>query len=369
MRPTPKKINILYFSSFGSLKGGGQRSLYYLLRGLNRERFNPVVVCPEPGDLIEKLQDLGISTRVVPFKRLRNLSFSFAWQIFRLIKKHRIHLVDTDGPVETFYAWIPCRLAGIPLIWHIRVSNPSPLDRLLAAVSTRLIMVASSLRTRFPHCPDHKLAPIINGIDVREFDALPVAGIRKELDLNPSTILIGCIGRIEEMKGQEYLIRAAGILKGLSEDFRILLVGGANDSYWEKQKNLLRELGVEDIFIPLGFRSDSQGIIKELDIVVSASAFGEGLSRVILEAMAAGKPVVSTSVGGAAEAVEDGQNGFIVPPRDPAALARTVAILLNNPEKRQAFGRRGRLRIENEFSLENNISKTERLYLEIIREH
>lgn len=360
------KINILYFTSFGTLKGGGQRSLFYLLRGLNRNLFNPVVVSPEPGDLVDQLQALGIVTLVLPFKRLRQLSVGFVLRIFRLIRERQISIVHTDAPAETFYAGIAALLAGVPLVWHIRVSDSGPADRLLAALATRLVMVASSLRARFPSTPAHKLIPIINGIDVTEFDARPSVEIREEIGLGSASLLIGCVGRQEEMKGQEYLIRSVKLLSGRSENFRVLLIGAAEVEYKEKLLTLIHELKVEGLFINLGFRPDTPGIIKELDIIVSASSFGEGLSRVILEAMAASKPVVATAVGGANEAVLDGITGYVVPPRDPPALADAMLRLLTSPERRQEFGVRGRRRVEEHFTLADNIATTERLYLEIL---
>jgi len=362
-----KKVNILYFTSFGTLKGGGQRSLFYLLRGLNRDLFNPVVVCPEPGDLVDNLRALGIDTLVMPFKRFRQLSVSFVVWIFRLIRARRINLVHTDAPAETFYAGIAARLAGVPLIWHIRVSDAGPADRLLAVLATRLFMVASSLRMRFPSTPDDKLVPIINGIDVAEFDARPLVGIRGEIGVGSSTLLIGCVGRLEEMKGQEYLIRAVKLLSGRVGDFRILLLGAAEGNYRKKLMTLMRELKVDGYFIDLGFRQDTPGIIKELDFLVSASSFGEGLSRVILEAMAAGKPVVATAVGGAAEVIEEGLTGYVVPARDPQALSEAMLRLLTDPARRREFGVQGRRRVEDHFCLADNIATTERLYLEIMQ--
>lgn len=361
------KINILYFTSFGTLKGGGQRSLFYLLRGLNREIFNPVVVCPEPGDLVDNLRALGIDTLVTPFKRFRQLSVSFVVWIFRLLRARRIDLVHTDAPAETFYAGIAARLAGVPLIWHIRVSDAGPADRLLAALATRLFMVASSLRTRFPSTPADKLVPIINGIDVAEFDARPPVGIRDEIGIGSSTLLIGCVGRLEEMKGQEYLVRAVKLLDDRGVDFRVLLIGAADENYRFKLMTLMRELKVEEYFIQLGFRQDTPGIIKELDLLVSASSFGEGLSRVILEAMAAGKPVVATAVGGAAEVVVEGSTGYVVPARDPQTLAEAMSCLLSDHERRRKFGVAGRHLVEEHFCLADNIATTERFYLEIMQ--
>ena len=358
--------NILYFSSFGSMKGGGQRSLFYLVRGLNKNIFNPIVVCPEEGELVNKLKETGIETLVMPFKRLRQMSAGFVLRLLRLFKDRDISIVHTDATTETFYAGIAARLLGVPLIWHIRVSSGSIMDRMLSLLSTRLILVAKALESRFPYLPANKLIPIVNGISVEEFDAFPRTDIRKETGTDKDSVIIGCIGRIEAMKGQEYLVRAIERVEKERRDFRVMLIGEADEAYYKNMVNLMGSLKVKMFFSYLGYRTDTAGIIKGLDILVSAS-FGEGLSRVILEAMAAGKPVIATDAGGAREAIIDGLNGCIIPTRDYNALADAILKLLNSPEKRKEMGTQGRRRVEQRFSLTNNIKRTEQLYLEILK--
>jgi len=359
--------NILYFSSFGSMKGGGQRSLFYLVRGLNKNIFNPIVVCPEEGELVNKLKETGIETLVMPFKRLRQMSAGFVLRLLRLFKDRDISIVHTDSTTETFYAGIAARLLGVPLIWHIRVSSGSIMDRLLSLLSTRLILVAKALESRFPYLHANKLTPIINGISVEEFDAFPGTDIKKETGTDKDSVIIGCIGRIEAMKGQEYLVRAIERVEKERRDFRIMLIGEADETYYKNIVDLMESLKVKIYFSYLGYRTDTAGIIKGLDILVSASSFGEGLSRVILEAMAAGKPVIATDIGGSREAIIDGLNGCIIPARDYNALADAILKLLNSPEKRKEMGTQGRRRVEQRFSLTNNIKRTEQLYLEILK--
>ena len=348
------------------MKGGGQRSLFYLVRGLNKDIFNPIVVCPEEGELVNKLKETGIETLVMPFKRLSQMSAGFVLRLLRLLKDRDIAIVHTDATTETFYAGIAARLLGIPLVWHIRVSSGSIMDRLLSLLSTRLILVAKALESRFPYLHANKLIPIINGISVEEFDAFPGTDIRKETGTDKDSVIIGCIGRIEAMKGQEYLVRAIERVEKERRDFRVMLIGEADEAYYKNIVNLMESLKVKMFFSYLGYRTDTAGIIKSLDILVSASSFGEGLSRVILEAMAAGKPVIATDIGGAGEAIIDGLNGYIIPPRDYNALADAILKLLNSPEKRKEMGIQGRRRVEQSFSLTDNIKKTEQLYLEIL---
>jgi glycosyltransferase involved in cell wall biosynthesis len=279
-----------------------------------------------------------------------------------------VALVDTDAPTETLYAGIAAKIVGIPLVWHIRVSNASFLDRLLCQLSTKLVLVAKSLESRFPYLDSTKLAPVINGISIEEYDAVPAVNIRKELGIDSGTLLVGCIGRIEEMKGQKYLVKAVELLSGITANIHVLLIGEADGTYLEDIRKMVKTAGSADSFSFLGHRTDAAGIIKNLDLVVSASAFGEGLSRVILEAMAAGKPVIATDIGGAKEAVVHGQTGYVIPARDHRALADVMNLVAASPEKRAHMGAAGRKRVEQNFSLSENIRKTEQIYLEILND-
>jgi glycosyltransferase involved in cell wall biosynthesis len=364
-----KNINprtILFFSSFGSLNGGGQRSLFYLVRGLDKTLFHPIVVCPEDGDLVAKLTELGVETLIMPPTRLRHISVFFVIRLMKLFRKRNVAIVDTDATTETFYAGIAARLTDVPLVWHIRVSNASFMDRILCLFSTKLVLVAKSLESRFPYLDAAKLAPITNGISIEEFDAVPEINIRKELGIGADAVLIGCIGRIEPMKGQEYLVRAVEITSRKTGNIHVLMVGEADETYLATIQDMIHSSGTRMFFSFLGHRTDAAGIIRNLDIAVSASSFGEGLSRVILEAIAAGKPVIGTDVGGAGEAILDGLTGYVIPPRDHCTLADVILKLAASREKREMMGAAGRRRVEESFSLAENIRKTERLYTEIL---
>ncbi|MBI5682464.1 MAG: glycosyltransferase family 4 protein [Deltaproteobacteria bacterium] len=362
-----RRFNILYFSSFGGMKGGGQRSLYYLVAGLNKNIFNPIVVCPDEGELVDSLKEIGIETMVIPSKRFRHLSIVFIIKLLRLFKEKNIAIVHTDAVADTFYAGIAALFYRIPLIWHIRVSSSMFMDRFLSLLSTRFILVAKALENRFYWLKStNKLVTIHNGISVEEFDRFPITNIRDEFKIDTGSIVIGCIGRIEEMKGQEYLIKAMSKVVEARRDIRVLLVGEADKKYKEYIMDLIETYRLNNYFSFTGYRKDTLGILNGVDILVSSSSFAEGLSRVILEAMAAGKPVIATDVGGARETITDGINGLVVPPKDEKALSSAILNILNNSEKRQEIGIAGRHIVERDFSIRNNIEKTERLYLEIL---
>lgn len=360
-----KKYNILYTTSFNYMMGGGQWSLYYLIKHLNKESFHPIVLCPEEGKLSEKMRGLGADVVYLNIGRIRHMNLFVVLKLISIIKKHGINIVHTDSTTETFYAGIAVQIMRIPLVWHIRVSESAGhLDRLLSLLSDRLILVAKALSSRFKWLEgSSKLAVVHNAVDLEEFDSFTSrSSIRKEFGIRDSEIVLVCIGRIEERKGQEYLVNA---MKHV-DNARLVIIGKKNEVYFKKLKEITEEYGLSDRIIFTGHRKDIPSILREIDIMVMPT-FTEGFSRVILEAMATGKPVIATDVGGTPEAVIDGVTGYIVPTRDSLALTNRINELVNDGKKREEMGRAGRTRVEEKFSMKDCIKKVEGIYSGLLR--
>lgn len=366
------RINILYLSSFGTLNWGGQKSLYHLVARLDKKKFHPVVLLPAEEDLARKLRELNIDVVIralPPFNFLNLFSiFNALFSLLRLIKKHRIDLIHTDGPRNTFYAGLAVVLKRIPLIWHVRASNRDRFDSILTFFPAKIILVADSLRSRFPGIErDDRFVTIYNGVNPEEFIKNDTSGhIKKSLGIEESDLLFTVFARVEPLKGQKYLIEACGsILSGLQK-FRIFIAGEITDKEYQREcLDLAESLNIKERILFAGFRTDIGDILSQTDIVVLPSLF-EAFPRAVIEGMAAGKAVIATNAGGAAEAVEEGVTGFVVPPEDPAALAEKILLLAGNREMRLKMGEAGRLRAEKLFSIEENVRKTERVYQELL---
>jgi glycosyltransferase involved in cell wall biosynthesis len=359
--------NILYTTSFSDMAGGGQWSLYYLVKHLNKDIFHPIVLCPEEGDLAEKMRAAGADMIFLRMGRIRHLNLFAVWKLTSIIKKQKINLVHTDSSTETFYAGIAARIMGIPIIWHIRVSEHECfLDRILSLLSTRLILVAEALSSRFKWLKNtQKMVVVYNGIDIEEFDTFRKSSfIREEFNIKKDTILLGFIGRIEKRKGPEYLISA---MKNV-DNAKLILVGKGKEGYLKRVKKLCEKSGVLKRVINAGYRKDIPSILKEIDIIVFPTISGEGFSRVILEAMAAAKPVIATDDAGNKEAVLNGITGYIVPAKDTIALGIKINELTAGKEKREQMGSSGRQRVEEMFTMERNIRKIEKLYFEVLKD-
>ena len=358
------KYNILYTTSYNRMMGGGQWSLYYLIKHLNKDIFHPIVLCPEEGELADNMRSAGADMIFMDTGRISHLNPFVIKKLVSIIKERRIALIHTDSTTETFYAGISAKILGIPLIWHIRGSEEEWfLDWILALLSTKLILVANTLSSRFKWLKGgSKLSVIYNAVDIEEFDAFPSSySLREEFKISKDMALIGCIGRIEERKGQKYLIDA---MKGV-DNVKLVFIGNGDVEYLKWIKDMCEKLNVSDRVIFGGYRDNIPALLKGIDILAFPT-LTEAFSRVILEAMAAGKPVIATDVGGNREAVVDGVTGYIIPSKDTLVLADRINKLVSSREKREEMGKAGRMRLEEFFAIKNNVQAVEKLYKEII---
>jgi glycosyltransferase involved in cell wall biosynthesis len=364
--------SIAYLSNTGGITGGGERSLLDLLAGLDKEKFNPLLICPEEGEVAAAARKLGVAVEIVGMKSLRIPDpFSFFRSVRRLagiFKKRGIALVHANGSRCAVYGAAACRVTKLPLIWHVRIlESDGLLDRFLAASSSRVIVNSNAVKGRFGWMRDKsKLEVIHNGIDLGGFYPSGRAEkIRKEFGFGPEAKVVATVGRLDWYKAHEYFLRAAGIVKAAVPEARFLVVGdGPRRRFLE---NLAAELGLGGCLRLTGDRPDIAEILNGIDLF-ALSSVSEGFGRVVVEAMACGKPVVATRVGGIVEIVEDGVTGILVPPRDPGAMARAIMELLGNSGKAGGMGAAGRGRAEKMFGIEKNVRKTEDLYEKVAHE-
>jgi len=219
-----------------------------------------------------------------------------------------------------------------------------------------------------------KIRRIYNGVNASMF-AHGKDVLREDFPIHG--YLVGIVGQLNPQshwKGQRDFIQAAAEVIQNRWDVHFAIVGGdsspvsspRHNSYIRELKRLVGDLGIADRVIFTGFRTDIPDVMASLDVLVSAS-WAEPFGRVIIEAMAAGTPVIATMAGGAPEIVQDGITGVLVPPRTPQAIAKAVLSMLQNDEMRQEMGRAGRRRAQEHFSLDRNIRETQAVYEEFRR--
>ena len=369
MRRTMHKI--LYVDSSAGIFGGGQVSLLELLRNLDKSRFCPRVALPERKRLAEEVARLGIEYHLMELPTLKTLNIirpvkSLA-RLVRFLKGGEIELIHTNTPRAAIYGGIAGRLVGIPMVLHARIPLAGGiLDRFLASLATKVIVVSQAVAQRYKWLPPKKTALIYNGVDLARFRPGPrEEGIRDRYGITGEEVAIGMVGRFSPEKGHTVLVSALASVIPADQKVKVLLVGNKDNVWAQELEEEIEKKGLGAHFVFTGFAEDIPGLMRALDIFCLPS-LSEGFSRALLEAMACGLPAIATEVGGNAEIVQDGKNGILVPCQDSGALAQAIVQLLRDPELRATLGRAAHQTVEKGFSSTVNARRTEAVYEEIL---
>jgi glycosyltransferase involved in cell wall biosynthesis len=358
---------------------GGERYLLGLATELDRKRFRLSVIVPDHGPLVERLHALDIETVRVPLSaRLVNPRAFLG--LVRALQRLRPAIVQSHGARSNVYTRLAARYAGVPVV--LSTVHNSLFDyevagwrralyvlaeRLTSPLADRVLSVSAAIARDLVerYRIDAARAVVVrNGIDAWAFrPAREPAAVRGELGIAEGRRVALMAGRMTPQKGWDVLLEAAVRLAAVRADIAWVLVGDG-----PLRTTLTRragDLGLAAHFT--GARADMADLLGCADVVVLASR-SEGLPFTLLEAMALGKPIVATRVGGVPEVVDDGRTGRLVPRDDPAALAAAVASVLDAPDA-SAMGARGRTRVETSFTLDGMVRAVERVYAAALLEH
>ena len=368
--------------------GGSYLSLLFLVSGLDRTRFDPLVVFARENTLIPRFHERNVRTMVRPparavrwpgpVGRLCGKAINFArltvWQPVRLallLRREQVGLVHLNNTVRRNHPWmIAAWLARVPCITHERGINEefSRRDQVLAPRLGAVICISKAVEDNFVArgLGDLNLLTIHNGLDPAEMRVTRDANqLRAELGVPPAARLIGLVGNLKPWKGQELVINAMDQLRDEFPDVVCLLIGATSDDatdYRRDIEQLIDRRGLNNRVLMTGFRSDVANYVNLLDIQVHASVAPEPFGRVLLEAMALCKPLVASNAGGVPEIVIDGTTGLLFEPKNVDALADCLKQLLRDPARARMFGTAGRRRLETDFSVTSNVTRTQELY-------
>ena len=350
--------------------GGAEKGLARLLAYLDRDRFAPTVVCLYGGDgpVADEIRALGIP--VTDLGMPAKWRWDALWRLYRLLHRERPVILHT----WMFHANIPGRvlgrLAGVPIVISSERTMAMEsrlrcwLNRITDALTDRVVCVSQRVAdfvVRQVGIPRRKTVVIPNGIDVRNFEHLPIKQqARAALGLPFDQVLIGTVARLDPVKRLDVLLQA---MKSLSDVYAIIVGDGPERA---RLGAMRKRLGLDRVHF-VGQQGDVRPWLAALDVFVLSSDW-EGMPNAVLEAMAAGLPVVATTVGGMPEVVVDGVTGLLIPPRDPQALAQAINVLLVDPERRYEMGQTGRERVRQHFTVEHMVEETESLYEQLLAE-
>jgi len=350
--------------------GGTERQILELAAHFEKSRFD-ILVCALKGNGLVAEQIRARGLRVVTLEGKGIFDIRMAWRLSKLLMEFRPHILHAFLSPANLAAClvggvlrVPVRLVSYRDVEVWKRWYHVAFDRVLVRWAHMVTCCSEAVRqfvlSRFSADPD-KCVTIHNGIPTGQFRL--AEGIPREyFGLNPLSMAIGTICRLEEpKKGLGVLLQALAILLKHHRHvpWQLLIVGdGPSRNSLSAQ---CAQLGIEDHVVFAGERQDVPQILSNLDIFVLPSRY-EGFGIAIIEAMAAGLPVIASAVGGIPEVVVHGQTGWLVPPGDPAALAQAIAQCAASPEQRSECGRRGYERVKRSFTIESAARRHEELY-------
>ncbi|MEW6245962.1 MAG: glycosyltransferase family 4 protein [Nitrospirota bacterium] len=358
---------VMLVSNHAEIVGGGEVSFLAIPETLDRTRWMPIVVVPAEGAVAQRCRAMEILTHVVPMPTLRRPSPALVQsvaELHRLIVETDAAIVHANGSRAMAYAGLAGKWAKRLVIWHVRVADPGGwLDRILFSLADRVIVNSHAVGRRFAWAETGKVRCIHNGVDTARFAPRPAPkDLRKRLGVAEGEPVVASVGRFVPYKGYDDLLDAAALVRTVRPDTHWVLVGDG-----ELQRELeaqSRRLNLGPWVHFTGWLDDVRDVLALCDVFVLPSR-GEHFGRVLIEAMAMGKPVVATDGGGVPEIVRHGETGLLVPSGRPPALARVILTLLDDPAYAASLGAAGRERVEREFSLSRHVTQVERLYGEL----
>ncbi|MCI0696919.1 glycosyltransferase [candidate division KSB1 bacterium] len=358
----------------GFRMGGAETKLCELVERLDPAKYENVIANVGPaGPLADRFLRLGVP--IFQCQRKHRFDLAPFFQIRKIVKEHQIDVVQTTLFWADFVGTLAARTAGAPVVisWEtVSHEGDSYHHKLQRRAGYRLAMyftdkvvavsheIKESLIRRRGLDPD-KIEVIHYGVDLEKFH--PNGGLeskRHELGFKDEEIAIAIVARLEEVKGHRYFIEAFRTLTAKYSHISSIFVGDGNCR--RDLENMVHETGLHGRIRFLGIRKDVNEILNAIDILVLPSIAGEGLPNVILEAMACGKPVIATTVGGAPEAIRDGENGFLVPPKNVIAMHEALETILSARDKISQYSQKSRAIAEREFSLQKQLTSFQMLY-------
>jgi glycosyltransferase involved in cell wall biosynthesis len=342
--------------------GGGERQVLGLLDYLSLRNHHNHLLCDPEGLLCLKAQKREIA--VFPITVWNEFDLRAIFSIRRLIQREQYDIVHFHtkrahalalwlGRPHPIARYVVTRRMDYPIgkNWYNHCLYNRQVDGIVA-ISGKIAEVLLEAGVK-----REKIRIIHSGIDATPF--LELQETKRTFDLP----VIGTVASIEERKGHRFLLEAAAHLKrqGLHAIYRLAGEGGGKKSF----KKMASELGLEGEVIFMGFVPDIPAFLSKIDLFVLSSVY-EGLGVAILEAMAAGKPVIATKVGGVPELIEDRVSGLLVPAGDPGALARAISQMLSDKAGMKRMGERARERVRSHFTIEQMAKQNEDYYYELL---
>ena len=358
--------NILYWLEFPTVSGG-ERSLLTVLTGLDRLRFSPLAWAPPGGPLVAILDAAGVEVVADPGTDVERSAWIEARGV-ALIHANSLAMGCRSGPLSP--------ACGVPAVAHVRdIMRLGRERRAALARNHALVAVSQAVAHALlaEGLPAERVRVIVNGVDPSGFPPRAAAGhrLRQELGLPADARVVGNVGQIALRKGQDVFLEAAARVAAACPDVHFVILGerfsrkAESRAFEEALHRAAARPPLTGRVHFLGWRSDATDLIAGFSVVAHA-AHQEPLGRVLLEAQAAGTPVVATAVGGTEEIVVHEQTGLLVPPGQADLMARAVTHLLNHGPLAHRLAARGQARVQAHFSPALAVQRVQSLYEDLL---
>jgi glycosyltransferase involved in cell wall biosynthesis len=369
-----KPVNILHVISTLHV-GGVENQLAIILGKYDRKKLSPLVCSlSDKGEIGREIEESGIEVI-----SLNKLGHRFNWttvrDIYNLIKARDVKIVRTHqyhanlyGRLAAWLAKVPCVVASVHNVYtrdrklHRRIIN-----KFLSGFTDRVVAVSEAVKRdilKYDHLMDDKVTVIYNGIDTQRFSDTNRNSMRAALGISPEAQVIGTVGRLTIQKGQKYLLDAVAMLRKKFPQIALLIVG--DGPMRDELSNHIKALGIDKNAILVGTRRDIPRLLSAMDIFVLPSLW-EGSPNALIEAMAAGKPVIATDIPPIREIINLDKVGILVPVEDSKAIASSIELLFNSKTLAETFGKSAKERVFSDFAMNITVNKYVNLFEHILK--
>lgn len=367
-----QKLNILFINSI-RMWGGAEVWLMDVMHGLYERGHQVTLVC-RPGTILEK-NARAEGFDVVPVKMHSDFDPMVIRKIWRLMRKKDIHVLCTNMDKELRFGGIAAKLAGVKAVIPSREVDYPLKNKLRYRFTYNFLadyILANSLSTKntllrnAPWLQAERIKVVYKGIHPEAYltatdDRMR---IREEFGIGPGEHLVGFVGQIDERKCIKDIIKSIPLVLQAMPNTKFLFVGKGNlEDYLLEQRS---QLGLTKEIIYAGFRKDIPAIMKAIDLLILPSK-AEGFGYVLIEAMAAAKPVVATNASSIPEIVQHGETGLLVPVHQPDKLAKAIVTILQDKNMAVLMGENGRDRMLANFTIDRMMSQIESIFRERLK--
>jgi len=363
---TEHKPNLLFINSI-TIYGGGEVWMLTLIKGLVERGYKVTLVCKPEAKIIEHAKLVDVD--VLPIRIAGDFDpFSIA-ELVGIYRKRKIDIAFANVGKDI-------RLAGIAakILTSVTVIALHQVDRKLknnlryrfTYNSLAKMIVVNSFATKntmlksAPWLSNKKIKVIHHGIDCEKYNKLNTKDLRSQLQLTPDDLIIGFVGRLSVQKGVKYMLDAFRVVAGNFKNAHLVIAGiGELQSMTQDFSKIFN---LENRIHMLGFKKDIPDLMRTFDIFLLPSLW-EGFGIVLVEAMAAGKPIVATDTSSIPEIVDNHNNGFLVPAENSDVIAEALTKLISDAELRKRFGIEGKKIVQEKFTKEKMINEYEKIFV------